>query len=176
VVFDKTGTLTRGVFQVSDIVSANSFTKDEILKWAAQAESKSQHPVAVSIIKAYEKPINPDNIKEYKEVKGCGITALVAGIKVVVGNDRLLHMENIPHEQCEIEGTVVHVAIDGKYGGYIVISDLLRKDAKSGIERLRKLGVESIGMLTGDNSFAAKSIARDLGLDFFTQTCFQKIK
>jgi len=167
VVFDKTGTLTMGVFQVSDIVPTSNFSKEDILKLAATAESNSQHPIARSIIEAYGKPIPSDDISYYKEIKGCGILVVTGGKKILVGNDHLLHIENIVHPKCKIEGTVVHVALDWEYCGYIIISDKLREDAKISIDRLRELGVDSIGMLTGDNIFSAKSIARKLGLDFF---------
>lgn len=165
VVFDKTGTLTKGEFKVSEIVPHNEFTKDEILKFAAYAESNSNHPIAQSILEAYENNIEQTKIGNVTEIAGHGIEAEVNGKVVIAGNDRLLHSKNIKHDKCNVEGTVVHIAIDSKYAGYIVISDAVKEDAALAIEDLKKLGVKKIIMLTGDNSYAAQIIAEKLNID-----------
>lgn len=165
VVFDKTGTLTKGEFKVSKIVPHNEFTKDEILKFAAYAESNSNHPIAQSILEAYENNIEQTKIGNVTEIAGHGIEAEVNGKVVIAGNDRLLHSKNIKHDKCNVEGTVVHIAIDSKYAGYIVISDAVKEDAALAIEDLKKLGVKKIIMLTGDNSYAAQIIAEKLNID-----------
>ncbi|MBL8013641.1 MAG: cadmium-translocating P-type ATPase [Candidatus Omnitrophica bacterium] len=167
IVFDKTGTLTKGVFKVSKIVDKNGFTKDEILKLAALVETQSNHPIAQSIIQAYGKKINSDEVTEFKEVSGHGIKASVKGREVIVGNDRMLHAENIEHEICLVVGTVVHVAVEKRYCGYILISDELKEDAVHAIELLRKIGIKKVVMLTGDNRFSAEVVATKLGIDSF---------
>ncbi len=169
IVFDKTGTLTKGEFKVADVVVKNGFKKDELLKFAAYAESHSNHPIAKSIIEAYGKLVPPENIDEsslfdVQEIGGIGIRANVNGKKIIIGNDKLLHLENIDHEQCEIEGTVVHIAVDGIYAGYIIISDTLKDDAKETISALKKKNIKTI-MLTGDNKTAAEIFAQKLGID-----------
>ncbi len=165
VIFDKTGTLTEGVFKVSEIVPENGFTRKELLQWAADAESSSDHPIAKSIIEAYGKPVDVALVENYVERGGEGIQAQVRGKSVIIGNDRLLHMNNITHGLCTVEGTVVHVAVDGTYAGYIVISDKIKKDVPDTIKQLRNLGINHIGMLTGDNSYAARGLSHKLGLD-----------
>jgi len=165
VVFDKTGTLTKGEFKVSEIVSRNGFDKAEVLKYAAYAEVNSNHPIAQSILEAYENNIEQVKIGKVTEIAGNGIEAEVDGKVVIAGNDKLLHSENIKHDKCDIEGTVVHIAVDSKYVGYIVISDTVKKDAASAIEDLKKLGIKKTVMLTGDNAFAAQTIAGKLNID-----------
>ncbi|HED37357.1 MAG TPA: cadmium-translocating P-type ATPase, partial [Ignavibacteria bacterium] len=165
VVFDKTGTLTKGEFKVSEIVSRNGFDKAEVLKYAAYAEVNSNHPIAQSILEAYENNIEQVKIGKVTEIAGNGIEAEVDGKVVIAGNDKLLHSENIKHDKCDIEGTVVHIAVDSKYVGYIVISDTVKKDAASAIEDLKKLGIKKTVMLTGDNTFAAQTIAGKLNID-----------
>lgn len=166
VVFDKTGTLTKGVFRVSSVVPSDAWNDEELLEWAAAAESHSDHPIAKSIAEACGKKVNTEDIKEYREIPGSGIRALVKNREVYVGNDRLLHDLDIPHEQCHVEGTVVHVVVDSEYAGYIVISDELKEESLRAVKELRKLGINTIGMLTGDNSYAAGHIAQKLGIDF----------
>lgn len=164
VVFDKTGTLTKGEFKVSDIVTSNGFSKKEILEYAAYAESGSNHPVAKSISEAYG--YNTDNIriKQVEEISGHGIKAVIDGKIIIAGNDRLLHTENIDHQVCNVEGTVVHVAVDNKYAGYIIISDTLKDDAIKAIEKLKEKNIQTV-MLTGDNKFAAEAFAKKLKID-----------
>ncbi len=169
VVFDKTGTLTKGEFKVAEIISANGFKEEEILKYAAYAEANSSHPIAKSILDAYKNKIQQNEITEVKEISGHGIQAKInpasgtGGDEVLIGNDKLLHKENIEHEKCDVEGTVVHIAVNKKYAGYIVISDSLKDEAKETITELNKLKVNTV-MLTGDNKSAAEVYAKKLGI------------
>lgn len=163
VVFDKTGTLTKGEFKVAEIISANGFKEEEILKYAAYAEANSSHPIAKSILDAYKNIIQQNEITEVKEISGHGIQAKIDGNEVLIGNDKLLHNENIKHDKCDVEGTVVHVAVNKKYAGYIVISDSLKNEAAETIAELNKLKVNTI-MLTGDNKSAADVYAKKLGI------------
>jgi Zn2+/Cd2+-exporting ATPase len=167
VVFDKTGTLTKGVFKVAQIVPKNGFTQDELLQLAAEVESHSNHPVAESIREAYGKKIDDSQVEAYEEIAGHGIRALVRNRLVIAGNDRLLHRENISHDDCNINGTVVHLAVDKRYAGYIVIADELKDDAFQAIQALKKQGVEQTVMLTGDNRAVAERVAQNLGLDAY---------
>lgn len=167
VVWDKTGTLTKGVFRVTAVVACNGFSKGDILEFAAQAESHSSHPIAQSIRDAYDGKIDESAIETYEEISGYGIKALVKGHKVLVGNDRLLHKTDIVHDTCHIKGTVVHVAIDGTYAGYIIISDEIKPDAEKAVQGLKDTGVKKQIMLTGDSLEIAKSVAEKLGLDEF---------
>ncbi|MBE9142385.1 heavy metal translocating P-type ATPase [Planktothrix mougeotii] len=167
VVFDKTGTLTQGVFKVAQIVTQNGFSETELLKLAAQAEFHSSHPIAQSIREAYGQPIEQGQITDYEEIAGYGIRATVNNQVVLAGNDRLLHRENINHNTCNVEGTVVHLAVEGRYAGYILIGDEIKDDAIKAIQDLKSLGIEQIVMLTGDNGIVAKSIAQQLGLDSY---------
>lgn len=171
VVFDKTGTLTRGVFRVTEIVPKNNFTKEELLAAAAGAEVYSNHPIAQSIRTAYQemtvKEIDEEQIRDYHEIPAHGISATVNGHKVLAGNDRLLHRENIHHEDCDIVGTSVYVAIDNAYAGYIVISDEVKEDAKVTISSLKQLGVRKTVMLTGDERSVAERVGGELGIDLF---------
>ena len=174
VIFDKTGTLTEGVFQVTQIAPYNGYSEPEVLTTAAVAESQSNHPVARSIVEAYDNGIGVSDITltnsdvtDYEEIPGHGIRAKVRGRSVFAGNDRLLHKANIPHDTCNVEGTVVHLAIDGKYAGYILIADRIKSDARQAIAELKKAGVTETVMLTGDNRVVAKSVANKLGLDTY---------
>lgn len=173
VVFDKTGTLTKGVFLVTEIAPRNNFFKEELLAAVAGAEVHSNHPIAQSIRKIYQEVIGKDpsgeQVQNYREIPGHGISATVNGRKVLAGNDRLLHRENIEHqdEDCNIIGTSVYVAIDGKYAGYILISDELKEDAKETIGRLKRLGVRKTVMLTGDEKTVAERIGLELGIDLY---------
>ena len=164
VVFDKTGTLTKGEFKVSEVVTSNGFTKEEILEYAAYAETNSNHPVAKSISDAFGKDTDSKRIKQVDEISGHGIKAVIDGKTVLAGNDKLLHKENIEHPVCNVEGTVVHVAIDKVYMGYIIISDTLKDDAVEAIEKLKAKNIQTV-MLTGDNQFAAAAFAKKLGID-----------
>jgi len=166
VVFDKTGTLTRGVFRVNRVVPSGRWNAEKLLERAAAAESHSDHPIARSITEAYRKKLDAEEIRDYREISGSGIRAVVGKSEVYVGNDRLLHALEVPHELCQVEGTVVHVVVDREYAGYIVIADELKEESRRAVQELRALGVRSVGMLTGDNSFAAESISRALGLDY----------
>ena len=174
VIFDKTGTLTEGVFQVTQISPYNGYSEKEVLTIAAIAESQSNHPVARSIVETYDNKIatsditlTDSDVTDYEEIPGHGISAKVRGMSVLAGNDRLLHRENIEHDTCNVEGTVVHLAIDRKYAGYILISDRIKADAPRAIARLKKAGVSETVMLTGDNRVVAKSVADKLGLDTY---------
>lgn len=161
VVFDKTGTLTKGEFKVSEIVTSNGFSKEEILEFAAYAEANSNHPVAKSISEAYGKKTDNTRIKQVEELSGHGIKAVIDKKKVLTGNDKLLHKENIDHPVCNVESTVVHVSLDNVYAGHIIISDLLKDGALEAIEALKAKNIQTV-MLTGDNNFAAASFAKKL--------------
>ena len=167
VVFDKTGTLTQGVFNVTQIVPQNGFNQAELLQLAAKIESQSNHPVAKSILSAYGESVNTSDVEDYQEIAGHGIQARVGNQIVIAGNDRLLHRQDVEHDTCEVEGTVVHLAVDGVYAGRIIIADELKNDAVEAIRNLKDIGVEQIVMLTGDNQAVAQSIARQLNLDAF---------
>ncbi|MDY6781645.1 MAG: heavy metal translocating P-type ATPase [Cyanobacteriota bacterium] len=164
VVFDKTGTLTKGNFNVAEAIAQNGLANAELLELAATVESHSHHPIAQSIREAYGKSIDESVVRDYEEISGCGIRALVGDRVVLAGNDRLLHREKIPHDVCVVEGTVAHFAIDGQYSGRIIIADELKEDAAAAIQGLRMQGIETV-MLTGDNQSVADRIARNLGLD-----------
>ena len=167
VVLDKTGTLTKGVFKVAQIVPQNGFSQTELMEIAAKVESQSNHPVAKSIMEAYGGKIDSSDVTDYEEIAGHGIRAKVNNQIVLAGNDRLLHRENIAHDVCNAEGTIVHLAVDNRYAGYILIADELKEDAVQAIRDLKKLGVERIVMLTGDNQAVADSVAKKLGLDSY---------
>jgi len=164
VVFDKTGTLTKGEFKVSEMVTSNGFTKEEILEYAAYAEANSNHPVAQSIRAAYQGKIDISKITKTEEISGHGIKAIVDGKTILAGNDKMLHKENIEHSVCQVDGTVVHVTIDHVYAGYIIISDSLKDDAIQAIENLKAKNIQTV-MLTGDNQYAAQAFAKKLGID-----------
>ncbi|MDR7855276.1 MAG: heavy metal translocating P-type ATPase [Tissierella sp.] len=165
VVFDKTGTLTKGVFKVTDIKPQNNISKDELIALAAHAESYSNHPIATSILGAYGKEIDKETIKDYEEIPGHGIRVIVEGKEVLAGNNRLMSKENILYEEFESIGTVVHVAVDKEYIGYIVISDEVKEDSAKAIKALKAMGVKKTVMLTGDNKIVAMKVAKELGLD-----------
>jgi len=165
IVFDKTGTLTKGVFNVTSITSKSFISEDELLKFAALAESYSNHPIALSIVNAYKKEIDKSKVSNYKEIPGKGISAKIEEKSILIGNAKLLEKENIPCEEVDTYGTVVHLAIEGNYSGYIVISDKIKPDSKKAINELKKLGVKNIVMLTGDSKSAGKKIGNELGID-----------
>ena len=164
VVLDKTGTLTKGNFRVSEVIPQNGFKKHQLLELAARVESQSNHPVAQSIQQAYGKPIDSSGLKDYEEIAGHGIQARLNGRTVLVGNDRLLHRENIPHDVCDVEGTVAHLAVDGVYSGRIIIADEIKEDAVEAINALKQQGIQTV-MLTGDSQSVADTVAQKLGLD-----------
>ncbi|GLI20015.1 zinc-transporting ATPase [Tepidanaerobacter syntrophicus] len=166
-VFDKTGTLTEGVFKVSRIVPVNGFTQEELLRFAAYAEAYSNHPISRSIIEAYGKPINDSEIKEYKEIAGRGVMAKVKDKQILAGNEKLLKSEEIEAnlDNKGIVGTVVHIAIDDRYAGYILIADKIRQDAAKTIKELKNLGIKKVVMLTGDAKETAENVAKELGID-----------
>ncbi|MFD2616469.1 heavy metal translocating P-type ATPase [Terrilactibacillus laevilacticus] len=165
VVFDKTGTLTKGIFEVTSINPSNGLTKDELLEYAAFAEVHSNHPIALSIRKAYKKEINNNRIQDYNEISGHGIEVKVDGKTILAGNAKLMKKEDISFEQKDVVGTLVHVAIDGQYGGYIVISDEVKEDAAKAVQQLKSLGIKKTVMLTGDSKTVGKAVGHELGLD-----------
>jgi Cd2+/Zn2+-exporting ATPase len=170
VVVDKTGTLTRGVFNVQEVVNLNGFSKDQLLEFAAAAESQSNHPIATSIINAFNRDgreLNPTMVFDHLEIPGQGVTARYGEHAVMVGNDSLLHLESIDHPKCEFDGTVAHIVVDGSYAGYIKIGDEIKPDAAKALQMLKRRGVEHIAMLTGDNTCAAAAVAKKLGIDSF---------
>lgn len=164
VVFDKTGTLTEGIFKVNKIIASN-FREDEILKYAAYAEEGSLHPIANSIKNAYAKNIDRTKVSNIKEISGHGIEALVDDHRVLVGNVKLMQKFNIDFAKYDDLGTIVHVAIDDKYAGFIVISDNEKTNAKLAISSLKKLGVLKTVMLTGDLKMISERIATAIGID-----------
>lgn len=165
VVFDKTGTLTKGIFKVTQIKPENNVSEDELIAYAAYAENYSNHPIATSILKAYGKEIVKDKVKNHEEISGHGVKVVVEGKEVLAGNYKLMDKENISYNQVETIGTVIHVAVDKKYAGYIVISDEVKDDSAKAIKALKAIGVKKTVMLTGDNKTVGTKIAKELGLD-----------
>lgn len=165
VVFDKTGTLTKGVFDVTEINPAPGITKDELLYYGAIAESQSTHPIAVSIINAYGGGINNHQIKSYKEIPGHGIVVDTDEHEILAGNLALMEQKNIDCQRVDTTGTVVYIAVDGKYAGNIIVADKIKDDSKKAIEALKALGVRTIAMLTGDTKEVGEKVAKKLGLD-----------
>ena len=164
VVFDKTGSLTKGVFEVTEI-NAKNITKDELLEITAMGEIHSNHPIAVSIAKAYGKDINKDEIKDYKEISGHGIEVTIREDDVLLGNSKLMEMNNINYDNIDSIGTIVHVAINGEYKGNIVISDEIKENVKEALSELKDVGIKNTIMLTGDNKNVADKVAKDIGID-----------
>lgn len=164
VVFDKTGTMTQGVFEVSDIASRD-LPDEQVLAYAALAESFSSHPISKSLQKAYKKPIDQNRVTEVEEISGHGVTAKVDGVPVAVGNDKLMRSLGLSYDICDKTGTIVYVAVNGKYEGYILISDLLKPTAKDAIRALHKGGIKKTVMLTGDRAAVANQVAGELGVD-----------
>ena len=164
-VFDKTGTLTKGAFEVQEVVSKGIYNNEEILKFAACVESFSNHPVSLSIRRAYDKEIDAALISNVKEIPGQGVTAIVDGRFVAAGNARLMQMLGITVEDPGDAATVVHVAVDGEYKGYIVIADVIKEDAAKAVSELKAQRVKRIVMLTGDAESVAESVAMSLGID-----------
>ncbi len=165
VIFDKTGTLTRGVFEVTDVLPAGDTDKEELLTYAACAESYSNHPIAASVLKAYGKEVDRTEIQNYDEISGHGIKTLIGGKEILAGNAKLMNKRKIDFQEVEADGTVVYVAVDGEYRGSIIISDEVKEDALKTVKDLKSLGVRKIVMLTGDSKSAAGKVAGRLGLD-----------
>ena len=165
VVFDKTGTLTKGVFDVTGIYPGRDFTEDELLEYAAYAESYSSHPISKSLKNAYGKELDASNVSDVEEISGHGVTAKVNGRQVAAGNAKLMKSLNLAYTENTGVGTVVHVAVDGKYAGYILISDVIKDGAKEAIASLKNSGVKKCVMLTGDSKTVAEHVAGELKLD-----------
>lgn len=165
IVFDKTGTLTKGVFEVSAAYPENGFTREDLLRFAAYAESSSSHPISVSLKKAYGKELELEKVSSVEEIAGHGVCAQVDGKKVFVGNMRLMQREQVQVLTEHKEGTVCYVAIDGVYGGCIVISDVIKPSAKEAIRGLKASGIKKAIMLTGDAKETALRVANEIGMD-----------
>ena len=163
VVFDKTGTMTQGVFEVSGI-HHNEMPDEKLLEYAALAECSSSHPISKSLQKAYGKPIDRNRVTDIEEISGNGVIAKVDGISVAAGNTKLMNRLGIAYQDCHHVGTVVHMAIDGKYAGHILISDIIKPHAKEAIAELKKAGISKTVMLTGDSKRVADQIAEELGI------------
>ena len=163
VVFDKTGTMTQGVFEVSGI-HHNEMPDEKLLEYAALAECSSSHPISKSLQKAYGKPIDRNRVTDIEEISGNGVIAKVDGISVAAGNTKLMDRLGIAYQDCHHVGTVVHMAIDGKYAGHILISDIIKPHAKEAIAELKKAGISKTVMLTGDSKRVADQVAEELGI------------
>ena len=163
VVFDKTGTMTQGVFEVSGI-HHNTIPKEKLLEYAALAECSSSHPISKSLQKAYGKPVDRNRVTEIEEISGHGVIAKIDGTPVAVGNAKLMESLKVEYQGCHETGTIVHVAVDGKYAGHILISDLLKPTAKEAIRDLKKAGIIKAVMLTGDSKTVADQVASELGI------------
>lgn len=164
VVFDKTGTLTQGVFEVNE-VHHNEMDREKLLEYAALAESASSHPISRSLQRAYGKEIDRSRVTDIREISGNGVTAMVDGIQVAAGNSKLMDKLGVKWIDCHQAGTIIHMAVDGRYAGHIVISDIEKPHAKEAVRALRSAGVEKTVMLTGDSWKVAEHVAADLGID-----------
>ena len=164
VVFDKTGTLTQGVFEVNGI-HHNELEDEKLVEYAALAESASSHPISRSLQKAYGKEIDRSRVSDIREISGNGVIAKVDGTEVAAGNDKLMRYLGIPYISCRSVGTIIHMAIDGKYAGHIVISDVIKPHSGEAVRQLKKAGVRRTVMLTGDAAKVADQVAETLGLD-----------
>ena len=164
VVFDKTGTLTKGVFEVSGIHHC-PIEDEKLLEFAALAECASSHPISKSLRAAYGKELDRSRVSDIEEISGSGVTATVDGHKIAAGNDRLMRTLGIEYTDCRSAGTIVHVAIDGRYSGHIIISDVVKPTSKQAVAELKRAGVEKTVMLTGDSSSVADKVAAQLGID-----------
>lgn len=165
IVFDKTGTLTKGVFEVTNIEPASGFSKDELLEYAAYAESGSSHPISLSLKKAYGKDIELSKVSDIEEISGHGVKAEYEGHKIAAGNLKLMKKEGIAVSTGNYSGTVVYVAADGKFAGVIVISDIVKPGVKEALSNLKKHGIKKTVMLTGDSASAANAVAQKIGID-----------
>ena len=164
VVFDKTGTMTQGVFEVSGI-HHNEMSDEKLLEYAALAECSSSHPISKSLQKAYGKPVDRNRVTDIEEISGNGVIAKVDGVSVAAGNAKLMKKLGIAYQECHHVGTVVHMAVDGRYAGHILISDIIKPHAKEAIEELKKAGISQTVMLTGDSRRVADQVAAELGID-----------
>lgn len=164
VVFDKTGTMTQGVFEVSGI-HHNEMSDEKLLEYAALAECSSSHPISKSLQKAYGKPVDRNRVTDIEEISGNGVIAKVDGVSVAAGNAKLMNRLGIAYQECHHVGTVVHMAVDGRYAGHILISDIIKPHAKEAIAELKKAGISRTVMLTGDSKRVADQVATELGID-----------
>lgn len=164
VMFDKTGTLTKGTFEVS-AVHHNELEEEKLLEYAALAECASSHPISKSLQKAYGKEIDRNRVSDIREISGHGITAVVDGHEVAAGNDKLMKKLGLKYHECHTAGTIIHMAIDKKYAGHIVISDVVKEHSKEAVAELKKAGIKKTVMLTGDSRKAAEQTAKTLGID-----------
>ena len=164
VVFDKTGTLTQGVFEVS-AVHHSPLSDEQLIEYAALAECASSHPISKSLQRAYGKPIDRSRVSDIEEISGHGVTATIDGVTVAAGNDRLMRRLGIEYADCHSVGTVIHMAVDGRYAGHIVISDVAKPHAREAIAALKAAGVRRTVMLTGDRREVAETVAAELGVD-----------
>lgn len=164
VVFDKTGTLTKGVFAVN-AVHHNELAKEKLLEYAALAESASSHPISKSLQRAFGKEIDRSRVADVQEISGGGVIAMVDGVQVAAGNDKLMKRLGVAPVPCHKTGTIVHMAIDGRYAGHIVIADVIKPNAKAALKALKKCGVHKTVMLTGDAKAVADQVAGELGVD-----------
>lgn len=165
VIFDKTGTLTSGTFEVTEIVPSSESSEAAVLEVAALAESFSTHPIAQSVVKAFEGNVDLSRVTDAEEIGGHGVKALVDGKMVLVGNDKLMYMHDVDYEAHDFVGTQIHVAVDGKYAGTITIGDTIKEDSASAVAKLHTEGVRKAIMLTGDSESVASAVAGKLGLD-----------
>ncbi|MCJ8170994.1 heavy metal translocating P-type ATPase [Clostridium botulinum] len=165
IVFDKTGTLTKGVFKVSKIESEEGVNTEELIEYAAYVESYSNHPIAKSILKYYEKTIDNKRIEGYEEIVARGVTAYIDGKKVYAGNNKLMEELNINYKKAQEDGVILYIALEDKYIGYIVINDEIKKDSKETIKSLKDIGIKKAAMLTGDRKSTANNIGTFLGMD-----------
>ena len=164
VVFDKTGTMTQGVFEVSGI-HHSQIPDEKLLEYAALAECSSSHPISKSLQKAYGKPVDRNRVTDIEEISGNGVIAKVDGVSVAAGNAKLMKKLGIAYQECHHVGTVVHMAVDGRYAGHILISDIIKPHAKEAIAELKKAGISRTVMLTGDSRRVADQVAAELGID-----------
>ena len=166
VVFDKTGTMTRGVFEVRDI-HHSSLDREKLLEYAAHAECASSHPISKSLQQAHGSAPDRNRVSEIREISGAGVVATVDRTEVAVGNGKLMDQMGIPYKPCRSSGTIVHMALDGAYAGHVVISDVIKPEARAAVDALRQAGVEKTVMLTGDMKSAAEEIAQAAGVDAY---------
>lgn len=165
--FDKTGTLTKGSFKIAEIHSVAPFTKDDILRYGAHVESRSNHPIARSILEAYPYPVEQDAIEDFQEVSGRGVQALIDGRLILAGNARLLNAFHVLHEAVQTPGTLIYIAVDNRYAGHIIISDALKNHVVEGLSRIRYEGVQKIVMVTGDRKDISENLADFLKIDAY---------
>lgn len=165
IAFDKTGTLTKGVFNVQEVKPAGDFSKEKLLELAAYAEYFSNHPISQSIKKFYSKPVDSSRIKSTEELAGKGVRTVIDNYTVLAGNDKLMQESNVLYDKLPLPGTVVHIAVNGVYSGYILISDEIKQDAVNAIRDLKDLNINKTVMLTGDTMSSAKKVAEELGVE-----------